>query len=72
MIKELQLEYNREQLVLIFYKLQIEAMIEKGTPLSSPIIVDLKNKFDNHLIEAMKLKQLLDKAKKKHSIIYYM
>lgn len=70
MIKKIERDINREILYVNIYKLLIEIKVEEGEPLSSDIIVDLKNEYDNHLAQLLELKNI--KEKKYYRKLLYM
>lgn len=60
---KLQLAMNNELVIAETYRLIIEVMVQGGMSLSSPRIIELKRKFEEHIFSSMELKQyLLDNA----------
>lgn len=56
---KLQLAMNNELVIAETYRLIIEVMVQGGMPLSSPRIIELKRKFEEHIFSSMELKQYL-------------
>lgn len=56
---KLQLAMNNELVIAETYRLIMEVMIQGGMSLSSPRIIELKRKFEEHIFSSMELKQYL-------------
>mgnify|MGYP001041552174 CR=1 FL=1 len=56
---KLQAAMNNELVIADTYRLIIEVMVQGGISLSSPRMIELKKKFEEHIFSSMELKQYL-------------
>ncbi|HHX55019.1 MAG TPA: hypothetical protein GX705_01570 [Clostridiales bacterium] len=56
---KLQAAMNNELVIAETYRLIIEVMVQGGISLSSPRMIELKKKFEEHIFSSMELKQYL-------------